>query len=72
LTAFDLSIPFEWVTPTSEGSILLKFFNDPMSVKFEIDNDGEIGVMSEEHGSYNPLFYDLKMKDIPEFLAKFL
>lgn len=44
------SLPVSFITATSDGSILLKHQVGAASVTWEIDNDGEIGVMVERAG----------------------
>jgi|GEM_PF-3218366 len=63
----DLSV--EFLTPTSDGSILIKHFVGKAAVTWEIDDDGEIGVMIEPPDG-EPLFHSPKENGIVELVAK--
>lgn len=44
------SLPIEFITPTSDSSILIKHKISGGAMTWEIDDDGEIGVMIEKQG----------------------
>lgn len=62
-------MPLDFITPTSDGSILLKHRAGWRSVTWEIDDDEEIGVMIEHPGS-EPEFRSLRRNQMSTFVAE--
>ena len=62
----NLGLLPEWYVPTSDGSILLQFQCQQVTYKWEIESDGDIGVMvkSADNG---PEYLDLQANQITRF-----
>lgn len=61
---------FAWASPTSDESILMQLsLPGGATMKFEVDRDGDIGVMVE-HPGQEPDFRDLLPEQLTEFFAE--
>lgn len=59
-----------WASPTSDESILMQLsLSGGATMKFEVDRDGDIGVMVEQPGQ-EPDFHDLLPEQLTEFFAE--
>lgn len=57
-----------WCIPTSDDSILLEFEWSDITYKWELESDGDIGVMIKPLDG-EPVYLDLQAKQIAEFFA---
>lgn len=57
----------DWVVPTSDDSILIQYQYGEATWKWELENDGDVGVM-ERPAVGDPCFFDLKVAEVRSFL----
>jgi hypothetical protein len=60
----------DWVTPTSDSSILIQFKKDATLFKLELDPDGDIGAMIRPEDE-EAEFLDLRIESIDSFLNEY-
>lgn len=64
-----LEVEPDWIVPTSDESILLQFRHSRTLYKWEIESDGDIGIMIKPE-SGDPEYVDLESQQIEDFFAE--
>jgi len=59
----------DWIIPTSDDSILLQFSHDDLTYQWELESDGDVGVMIKPQEG-EPEYLDLTADQIADFFAE--